>query len=82
MMYTSKLMIDYHLTVTNSVRLLSILPKAESSHTFEFEMDLKKLYRDFKGKHAMLGFDPTGRMLYVGRCKNEDIYLAMVSDEF
>ena len=60
-------MIDYHLTVTNLVRFLSILPNAESSHTFEFEMDLKKLYRDFKGKHAMLGFDPTGRMLYVGR---------------
>ena len=50
MMYTSKLMIDYHLTVTNSVGFLSILLNAESSHTFEFEMDLKKLYRDFKGR--------------------------------
>lgn len=82
MMYTSRSMIDYHLTVANAVGFSSILPNAESSHTFEFEMDLKKPYRDFKGKHAMLGFDPTGRMLYVGRCKNEDIYLAMVSDAF
>ena len=79
---TDRSMIDYHMTVGKGVGFSTILPNAASSHTFEFNMDLKKPCKDFKGKHAMLGFDPCGRMLFVGRCNNEEVYLAMVPLEF
>jgi hypothetical protein len=49
-------------------------------------MDLHQPYREFKGKNVMLGFDPTGRMLYIGRCRicsrNEDVFLAMAPNQF
>lgn len=75
-------MIDYHLTVGNCMGFSPILPNARSDPHFCFEMDLRMPCRDFKGKNGMLGFDPAGRMLYVGRCRNEDVYLAMAPNEF
>jgi hypothetical protein len=82
MMTTKESMIDYYLTVGNCVGFSPLLPNVPSAHQFCFEMDLKKPYSCFKGKHAMLGFDPAGCMWYVGRCNNEDVFLAMAPKEF
>jgi hypothetical protein len=79
---TDESMIDYHLTVANCIGFSAILPNARSSHSFSFAMDLRRPYFSFKGKHAMLGFDPAGSMLYVGRHVDDDIYLAMAPNEF
>ena len=38
--------------------------------------------KDLKCKNAMLGFDPTGRMLFLGHCRNKDIFLAMAPNDF
>lgn len=81
-MDTTKSKLDYHLTVANCIGLSPILPNAASNHQFSFKMNLKKYEKVFKHKHAMLGFDPAGRMLYLGTRKNEDIYLAMVPNDF
>ena len=81
-MDTKSSMIDYHLTVGNCMGFSPLLPNARSDPHFCFEMDLKMPCRDFKGKNGMLGFDPAGKMLYVGRCRNEDVYLAMAPNEF
>jgi len=81
-MNTDDAMIDYHLTVGNCVGFSPLLPNAASSHRFCFDMDLKKPYVAFKGKHAMLGFDPAGSMLFLGHCQNEEIFLAMAPREF
>jgi hypothetical protein len=81
-MDTKSSMIDYHLTVGNCLGLSPLLPNILSDPQFCFEMDLKKPFREFKGKNAMLGFDPTGRMLYIGRCRNEDVFLAMAPNGF
>lgn len=81
-MNTEKTMLDYHLTVANQIGLSSILPNAINSHNFSFEMDLKKRYKEFKGKHAMVGFDTKGKMLYIGRVMNEDVFLAMAPNVF
>jgi hypothetical protein len=75
-------MIDYHLTVANCVGLSTLLPNAESAHRFAFYLDLHKPFVSFKGKHAMLGFDPAGSMLNLGTCNNEDVFLAMAPNEF
>jgi hypothetical protein len=81
-MNTKSSMIDYHLTVANCIGFSPLLPNAQSHHLFEFKMDLKKQIREFKGKHAMLGFDPAGRMLFIGTRDNEDVFLAMAPSEF
>lgn len=79
---TDETMIDYHLTVANCIGLSSLLPNARSAHRFTFDLDLKRPHISFKGKHAMLGFDPAGSMLSLGTCNNEDIFLAMAPNEF
>lgn len=81
-MDTAESTIDFHMTVANRIGLSAILPNVDSAHQFGLELDLKKEYREFKGKHGTLGFDPTGCMLFVGRSNNEDVFLAMAPDEF
>ena len=82
-MDTTESTIDFQLTVANCVGLSPILPNAASAHRFGFDLNLKKERKEFKGKHAMLGFDPAGCMLFVGRSNNnEDVFLAMAPNEF
>jgi hypothetical protein len=81
-MDTTESTIDFQLTVANRIGLSPILPNAASAHRFGFDLDLKKDRKEFKGKHAMLGFDPAGCMLFVGRSNNEDVFLAMAPNEF
>ncbi|KAH9018519.1 hypothetical protein EDB84DRAFT_1566372 [Lactarius hengduanensis] len=80
-MQTNRTMLDFHLTVADRIGLSTIIPK-HSNHHFVFDMDLKKPYRDFKGKYAMVGFDTKAKMLYIGKAMNEDIFLAMAPREF
>jgi hypothetical protein len=79
---TSETMIDYQLVVANSIGFGILLPNAGSDHRFGFNMDLKKPQKLFKGKHGMVGFDTKGRMLYLGRSNNEDVYLTMAPNAF
>jgi hypothetical protein len=79
---TSNSMLDYQLTVANCMGFDSLLPNAASGHRFYFDMDLKRPTAEFKGKHAMVGFDTKGRMLYLGRLNGEHVYLTMAPNEF
>ena len=81
-MDTSSSLIDFFLTVGNRIGFSPLLPNARSDPRFCLHMDLHMQYKDFKTKNAMLGFDPAGRMLFLGRCRNEDVYLAMAPKEF
>ena len=81
-MNTGTSMIDFHLTVGGCLGLSPLLPNARSHVQFCLYMDLHQPYREFKGKNTMLGFDPTGRMLYIGRCRNEDVFLVMAPNQF
>jgi hypothetical protein len=82
LMNTTRTKLDYQLTVGNCMGFATLLPNAANAHWFFFDMDLKKPYKEFRGKHAMVGFDTKGRMLYLGRSKNEDVYLAMAPNDF
>jgi hypothetical protein len=75
-------MIDYHLTVGSCIGLAALLPNTRSDHSFSFEMELQKPHTSFKPKHAMLGFDPAGSMLYIGRRLGDDVFLAMAPNLF
>jgi len=79
---TEKMMLDYHLTVTNCIGLSPLLPNTMNSHKFLLQMDLQKPYREFKGKKGMVRIDTKGRMLYIGQANNVDIFLAMAPNKF
>ena len=81
-MDTDSSKIDYQLTVGNCLGFSPLLPNARSDHLFCFHLDLQQPYREFRGKNGMLGFDPAGKMLYIGRCRNEDVFLAMAPNDF
>jgi hypothetical protein len=82
LMDTSQTMIDYQLVVANSIGFDILLPNADNGPRFDFDMDLKRQQKHFKGKHGMVGFDTKGRMLYLGKANNEEVYLAMAPNEF
>lgn len=46
----------------------------------EWELDVNQPQKEFKAKHAFLGFDPVGAMLYLGRCNGEDVWGAWVPE--
>jgi hypothetical protein len=81
-MNTKTSMIDYQLTVGKEMGLSALLPNKEGDHRFCFGLDLQKPTKGFKGKHGMLGFDPAGRMLYIGTRDREDVFLAMAPRGF
>lgn len=81
-MNTDVTMLDYQLTVGRCIGFSPLLPNSAGAHWFSFNMDLKKPHKDFKGKNGMVGFDPKGRMLYIGSATNEDVFLAMAPNEF
>lgn len=74
--------LDYIVTVADKIGLWPILPRVTSDHTYTFNLDLSKPYKDFKAKYARLGFDPKGSMLFIGTCRNDDIWLALVPHTF
>jgi hypothetical protein len=82
MINTDKTMLGCHLTVANCMGLSPLLPNAASMHSFSFEMNLKQPLRKFEWKHAMVGFDTKGRMLYIGHAMNEVVFLAMAPNGF
>src|SRR6202007_637888 len=81
-MDTKTSMIDYQLTVGKEMGLSALLPNRQGDHGFYFGLDLQKPTKAFKGKHGMLGFDPAGRMLYIGTQGREDVFLAMAPRGF
>jgi hypothetical protein len=82
-MDTTESTIDFQMTVANRMGLSALLPNAPSAHLFGFDLDLKKDYKEFRAKHGVLGFDPAGCMLFIGRSSNnEDVFLAMAPEEF
>ena len=73
--------LDFILTVSSELGLWAAVPKY-ADHHFTFELDLQTPIRAFRAKYGKLGFDPKGRMLYIGRANCEDVYLAFCPKSF
>jgi hypothetical protein len=69
--------LDYFLAVSLRIGIWAILPNLEHDHTFVLQLDWKKPQKEFPCKYAKLNFDPTGCMLFIGQCQNEDVYLGL-----
>lgn len=73
--------LDYLLAVSSKTGLWATLPNVVQDHNFNITIDLHRPYQQFRGKHGRLGFDPKESMMYFGRCRNDDVWLALVSKD-
>ena len=69
--------LDLMVAVSSGLGLGAAIPNVTHDHTFHLMVNLKVRRRLFRVNHVKLGFDPTGRMLHVGKCRTEDVWLAM-----
>ncbi|KAH7917232.1 hypothetical protein BV22DRAFT_1135578 [Leucogyrophana mollusca] len=70
--------LDFLLVVSGKIGLHAWLPSLGGDYRFHIEFDLTHRYYQWSAKHGHLGFDPTGRMLFVGHRGQEEIWIAMV----
>ena len=71
--------VDMLVCVGRDIGLGPLLPSSNIDCTFEFELEPTRRSREFKAKHAHLGFNPTESMLWAGRTQhNEDVFFALV----
>ena len=75
-------MLNCQLTVANQMGFSSLLPNSASTHTFSFNINLKRQTCEFHRKHSMIGFNMKGSILYIGQAMNVNVYLAMASKSF
>lgn len=75
---------DMLVIVSRDIGLGALLPKSNSNVSWMFHLDLSKNEtRDFGMAHAKLGFDPSERMLWMGKtAMSEDVWIAMVPKSF
>ena len=73
--------IDFMLCVGDRIGFDAAIP-TEANRLWTASLNLRSPYRDFKCKYGCLGFDPAGRMLYLGQRDGEDIWLGMLPQSF
>src|ERR1700676_2396478 len=65
------------MTVSVSISLWAATPNINVDHNYIFNLNLTKPYRDFKGMCGKLSFDPKGRILFISKSRNDDVWLTM-----
>lgn len=69
--------LDFILVVGRYRGLGPLIPNTPTDHTFCFNLDLHRPYRQFSAKYGKLGFDPEHRMFYCGRHGNNEVWIGM-----
>lgn len=67
--------LDFLLVVPKRPGLDAIIPNREVDHNFSFDLTLKQ--RPWTAKYGDLGFNPSRRMLYLGKAGGQHVWLAM-----
>ncbi len=70
--------LDFLLVVPRDIGLTAIIPNGDHGVAFgyAFNHDVRRPTRRWRSKHARLGFNPSARMLWIGTCMDEDVWLA------
>ncbi|KAI0682677.1 hypothetical protein BC835DRAFT_1424143 [Cytidiella melzeri] len=71
--------LDALVLVPNTFGLDALLPRLPPDAGFALELDLLRRAKSFRYKHGRLGFAPKDSMLYLGRCRQEEIWLVWTS---
>jgi hypothetical protein len=70
--------IDFFTCVSAGIGLDAFQPNDVTVHNYEFAFNVRQPIRRFRSKYAMLGFDPVGAILWIGRSPMaEDVWIAM-----
>jgi hypothetical protein len=72
--------LDYLLIVSSKIGMHAILPpiRVTSDPQYTFRLQLDQPFRGFPTKFAQLGFDPKGRMLFIGMQNQDNVWLGMM----
>lgn len=74
--------LDYYLLVPGKRGLHAVLPTARGDVSYTFNLDVHRREKQWRARYGDLGFNPTKRMLYIGKYHQEEIWLAMVPRSF
>lgn len=74
--------IDFLMCVPTGPGLAVCLPTVESDHNYTIDLDIRQGYRHFKPKHGKVGFDTDGRMVFMGRSRNDELWCAFAPNTF
>lgn len=74
--------IDLLVLVPRGLGLYAVLPKLlESRATYELALNFTNRLKSWRMSKAMLGCDPTGSTLWIGRANAMDVWLVMMPDD-
>ena len=75
--------IDFIQFVGRYIGLSAIIPNNNVDISWTFKMQLPSQAYNFKStKHGRLGFDPAGRMIFLGYCRQQTVWIAIVHESF
>ncbi|KIK22156.1 hypothetical protein PISMIDRAFT_11857 [Pisolithus microcarpus 441] len=75
--------LDFVLYVGSRRGLDAALPNADVDHTWSAKLKLNLGHRQWpESRQGALGFDPKGRMMYVGNRLEEQLWIAMLPNEY
>lgn len=76
--------LDFLMLVPRQIGFHAILPRRTNDPdiSWAFDFCIRRPQRVFTKKHGRLGFNPTGRALWIGRCQDMDVWLMTAPAEF
>jgi hypothetical protein len=74
--------LDFVMYTSRYLGLGAIIPNTEAHHHWTFTLSLKDQHHNFSPKHGLVGFETTGKMVYLGRCQQETVWIAFAPDHF
>lgn len=74
--------VDFLMCVPAKPGLAVCLPTIEADHNYTLDLDIQQGYRHFKPKHGKIGFNTDGRVVYMGRSRNDELWCAFAPNSF
>ena len=69
--------VDALLMIPNTIGLAALLPILPPDQGYSFQLHLGQRTKMFRAKAPKLGFDPKQSLLWIGRCRREDVWIAL-----
>ncbi|EKM49349.1 uncharacterized protein PHACADRAFT_33526 [Phanerochaete carnosa HHB-10118-sp] len=74
--------LDFLLCVPRDPSLEALLPNTNCDLSFTWKLVANCWHRKFKAKHARLGYNAEGSLLYLGTARDDDVWLALAPKQF
>lgn len=75
--------LDFVMYIGGRRGLDAMLPNTQVDQAWSFQLDFSSVYRLWpKGKSSTLPFNPQGRLMYIGRVYQEQVWIVMAPNEW